>query len=287
MSLPRVTIICLCHNQDGFVREAISSVLRQHYPNIQLLVVDDASTDESVSVIRDCLHEHADVRFFAHSGNLGNCRAFNHALLHAEGEYIIDLAADDVLLPDRVGRGVQALEQAGDQYGVNFSDADWISETGARLYSHSDRFPHNTIPQGNIYRDLIERFFICSPSMIFRRSVIDHLQGYDSTLSYEDFDFWIRSSRTYYYCYTPEVLVQKRVVRNSMSEKQFSAFSPQLHSTFRVCEKILALNRNMEEREALRKRIFYEMRVCLRLFNFPLLLKYVSLYRNNERISYR
>ena len=44
-------------------------------------------------------------------------------------------------------------------------------------------------------RDLIERFFICSPSMIFRRSVIDHLQGYDSTLSYEDFDFWIRSSR--------------------------------------------------------------------------------------------
>lgn len=286
MSLPRVTVICLCHNQARFVRDAIFSVLQQDYTNLQLLVVDDASTDESVAVIRECLTDRADIRFFAHSTNLGNCRAFNEALLHAEGEYIIDLAADDVLLPARVRRGVQALEEAGELYGVNFSDADWISESGEHLYQHSDRFPHNTIPQGNIYRDLIERFFICSPSMIFRRSVMNHLNGYDSTLSYEDFDFWIRSSRRFYYCYTPEVLVQKRVVRNSMSEKQFSLFSPQLRSTFRVCEKILALNRNMNEREALRRRILYEMRVSFRLFHLPLLLRYVVLYWKNERITY-
>lgn len=287
MSLPRVTIICLCHNQERFVADALASVFRQDYSNIQLLVVDDASTDESVSVIRRCLAEHAGVRFFSHRENLGNCRAFNEALVHAEGDFIIDLAADDVLLPDRVRRGVRALEKAGRKYGVNFCDADWISEDGEHLYRHSDRFPHDTIPQGDIYRDVIERFFICSPTMIFRRSVIDDLRGYDSSLAYEDFDFWIRSSRKCHYCYTPEVLVQKRVVRNSMSGKQFSMFSPQLYSTFRVCEKILALNRNRGEKEALRRRIFYEMRVCLRLFHLPLLLKYAVLYGKNERISYR
>lgn len=286
MSLPRVTVICLCHNQERFVGDAMASVFRQDYPNIQLLVVDDASADESVSVIRQRLGENPEATFFAHPENLGNCRAFNEALVHAEGEYIIDLAADDVLLPGRVRAGVQALEKAGRKFGVNFCDADWISEAGEHLYRHSDRFPHHTIPQGDIYRDLIERFFICSPTMIFRRSVIDDLQGYDPALSYEDFDFWIRSSRKYAYCYTPEVLVQKRVVRNSMSEKQFSMFDPQLHSTFRVCEKILALNRSMDEREALRRRIFYEMRVALRLFNFPLLLKYARLYRRNERVTY-
>lgn len=283
MGLPTVTVICLCYNQARFVEEAINSVLAQTYPHVQLIVVDDASTDDSVSAIGKLVALYPEIQFLPLEKNVGNCKAFNRALAHAEGDYIIDLAADDMLFPGRVASGVEVLSKAGSSCDVQFTDAEWVAEDGSHLYWHSDRFPHHTIPQGNIYKDLISRFFICSPTMMFRREVIQSLSGYDENLSYEDFDFWIRSSRNFRYCYTPEVLVKKRVVRNSMSHKQFTLFNPQQRSTYRVCEKIMALNRSADEKKALAKRILYEMRVCLRLLDFTLFVKYIILYIRNAR----
>ena len=286
MGHPLVSVLCLCHNQADFVREAIDSVLDQTYPNVQLIVVDDASTDSSVSVVQEYLKAHPNIMFLPLSENVGNCKAFNHAFRYAKGEFIIDLAADDVLLPERISVGVAALLQTGNSYGVNFTDADWIDADGQMLFRHSQRFPHHTIPQGDVYKDLVQRFFICSPTMMYRTEVIRSLGGYDESLAYEDFDFWIRSSRNYYYCYSPEVLVRKRVVKRSMSQKQFSFFSSQQKSTYRVCEKILALNRTTAEQTALARRIRYEVRVCIRLFAFSLLIQYVRLYRRNNALRY-
>jgi glycosyltransferase involved in cell wall biosynthesis len=268
------------------VQEAIDSVLRQTWPDVQLIVVDDASKDDSASVIQRCVEDVPTITFLRQDANTGNCRAFNHGLAYAQGDYIIDLAADDVLLPDRIQKGVEALTSAGDACGVNFTDAEWIAEDGRRLYTHSDRFPHASIPQGDVYRELIRRYFICSPTMMLRRSVIEALHGYDEALAYEDFDFWIRSSRTFRYCYTPDVLVKKRVVKNSMSERQFSFRDAQLASTFRVCEKIMSLNRSAAEQQALADRILYEMRTCLRWLNFSLAAKYAELYFKNARLKY-
>lgn len=287
MSTPTVTVICLCYNQSRFVMEAITSVITQTYPAVQLIVVDDASTDDSVHVIEQCVRQYPEILFFPLSKNVGNCKAFNLALSHAVGEYVIDLAADDVLLPGRIQGGVDALSRAGARYGVHFTDADWIDSDGALLYRHSDRFPHNTVPQGDVYKHLIQRFFICSPTMMYRAETIRALGGYDESLTYEDFDFWIRSSRRYYYCYTPEVLVRKRVVKDSMSRRQFSFRSPQLESTYRVCEKILSLNRTAEEQVALGSRIRYELSVCLRLLALRLGMRYVRLYLANARMKYQ
>ena len=286
MPLPPVTVICLCYNQGRFVKEAIDSVRSQTYPNVQLLVVDDASNDNSVEIIKRCLDSLPGARLFALPRNVGNCRAFNYALQYAEGDFIIDLAADDVLLPERICEGVKALTDAGQDYGVNFTDAYRMAEDGTILSTHSDLFPHHEIPQGDIYRELIGRYFICSPAMMFRSRVIRSLGGYDETLAYEDFDFWIRSSRGFLYNYTPRVLVKKRIVKDSMSARQFSIFDPQLVSTFRVCEKILTLNRSADEQEALRRRILYEMRVCLRLLRVGLFIKYMKLLRQNSAMRY-
>lgn len=283
--MPPVSVICLCYNQSRFVKEAIISVMDQTYANVQLIVVDDASTDNSVSMIEECRKQYPQMLFFPLTENVGNCKAFNFGLRHAVGEYIIDLAADDVLLPDRVSKGIEALSEAGANYGVHFTDADWIDRDGAFLYRHSHRFPHDSIPQGDVYKDMIERFFICSPTMMYRGETIRSLGGYDESLAYEDFDFWIRSSRRYLYCYTPEVLVKKRVVKDSMSQKQFSFRSRQLRSTYRVCEKIVELNRKKDEQRALGKRIRYEISVCIRLLAFRLALKYFVLYLKNLRIA--
>ena len=111
---------------------------------------------------------------------------------------------------------------------------------------------------------------------------MDHLGGYDENLRYEDFDFWIRSSRTFKYCYTPEVLVKKRIVKNSLSAKQVKKLNPQLNSTYQVCKKIFHLNRTPEERKELSKRVLYEIQVCIRLLDIVTASKYFVLWLRNK-----
>lgn len=286
MEMPMVSVICLCYNQERFVEAAIQSVLNQTYQNIQLIVVDDASTDNSVNVINVVINSYPDIKFLALSENLGNCKAFNQGLALTTGSFIIDLAADDVLLPNRIEKGVQVLVEKGQPYGVHFSDAEIISEDGAHLYNHSSRFPHQTIPQGNTYSEIIKRYFICPPTVMFSRQVADVLGGYDETLSYEDFDFWIRSSRVFKYAYSPNVLVRWRVSKNTLGAQQFKRFSKHSRSTFKVCKKILELNNSRQEQQALRQRILYEIRLNLMLLNIRVALKFFFLLIRNARKKY-
>ncbi len=286
MAAPLVTVICLCYNQKRFLQEAIKSVINQSYSPIQLIVVDDASTDGSPETINQLKTQYPQLEVLLLKENVGNCRAFNRGLAQAKGEYLIDLAADDVLLPDRIQKGVEVLQQAGDRYGVHFCDAELIDEHGSFISFHSDKYPHHTIPQGDIYVDVIQRYFICPPTIMFRKSVMDKLGGYDETLAYEDFDFWIRSSRQFKYTYSPEPLVKKRVVKNSMGSKQEKFFSRHALSTYQICKKILDLNAKKKEQQALSKRIWYEIRTSLRLLNIWLAIKYAALLVSNMRKQY-
>jgi hypothetical protein len=93
--------------------------------------------------------------------------------------------------------------------------------------------------------------------MMMRKKVLDELGGYDESLNYEDFDFWVRSSRNYSYEYLDEVLTARREVSTSHSRRFIARKSA---STLKVCEKALLLNRNRNESEALVIRIEYHLR---------------------------
>jgi glycosyltransferase involved in cell wall biosynthesis len=274
MTPPLVTVICLCYNQEKFVREALESVFNQTYSNIQLIVVDDASTDRSRGEIKKALNDHPEVPFISLTENKGNCKAFNTALSLIKGEFVIDLAADDILLPERIKEGVEQLQKFGKEYGIHFSDAEIISEEGMHLGFHSDRFPHNSIPEGDVYIEVIKRYFISPPSVMMRKEVLD---------AYEDFDLWVRASRNFKFTYSSKPLVKKREVHSSLGKQQFKRSGEQLKSTYTICEKILTLNRNKAEKTALRKRILYEIKVALKLFDFNLAGKYLQLLIRNER----
>ncbi|GCC50155.1 glycosyltransferase family 2 protein [Chryseotalea sanaruensis] len=281
-----VSVICLCHNHKAFVKEALQSVLQQTYTNIQLIIVDDASTDGSQKVITEFVSQHPGIQYISLSENVGSCKALNIALASANGDFIIDLAADDVLLPERIKKGLDTLEKCGEDYGLQFSDAIIINAEGRQLGLHSDKFPHESIPHGDIYKDLIERYFICSPTMMFRKALIQELNGYDEELSYEDFDLWIRSSRKWKYCYSSEALIKRRVVPGSLSHKQFSLRSNHQYSTYLICKKIMCLNRADEEKQALNRRIKYEIRMNIRLLNWQLVWLYFKLFQENNKMQY-
>ena len=275
---PLVSVLCLCYNQEKFVEEAIQSVFNQTYPFIQLIVLDDGSSDGSAQTITRFLGDKASVVFLINETNQGYTKSLNKALSYATGEFIVDLAADDILMPTRVEDGVSALIKAGTKFGVNFSDAEIIAEDGHFVGVHSEKFPHQSIPQGDVYKDIVRRYFICPPTMLFRKSVIDHLGGYDDSLAFEDFDFLVRAARDFHFCYTPLPLVKRRLVSQSMSQKQFRSGDPQRASTLRVCEKINKMNKTIEEVEAFKKRIRYEFLLSVKLGDFSLAVKFFRLY---------
>ena len=283
-SLPLVvTVVCLCYNHQQYVQEAISSVLNQDYKNIEIIVVDDASTDDSVGEIEKAIEDHPKINFIKLEKNCGNCRAFNIGLSRAKGDFIIDLAADDVLFPERISCGVEALVAAGPEYGVNFTDAVLIDKDSNIIGYHYKRDKNeiliNSIPQGEIYQEILSRYFICPPTMMAKREVYDQLTGYDENLAYEDFDFLVRSSRHYKYCYTDKILVKKRILAGSLSSEQYKPESRQLISTFKVCQKAFELNKTWEEHRALQKRIRFEMKQAMLSNNYQVAVNFFKLYK--------
>jgi glycosyltransferase involved in cell wall biosynthesis len=264
---PLVTVICLCHNQAPYVRAALESALRQDYPAIELIACDDASSDGSAELIRGMAGEYGFQSLLLRQRQ-GNCRAFNAALRHAQGRYIIDLAADDLLLPGRARRGVEVLDALDTGWGVHFCDAELIDAANRSLGTHypRDRSGRLTaeVPQGDVYREVLRRYFISPPTVMVRKEVFDFLGGYDEALAYEDFDFWVRSSRAYCYAFSDEVLVRRRVLPSSLSRRQMLPCNPLTLSTVQVCEKAFALNRSPAENEALAERCRYELKwACL------------------------
>jgi glycosyltransferase involved in cell wall biosynthesis len=264
MPRPLVTVICLCYNHERFVKEALNSVLNQSYDNIQIIIVDDASMDSSASVIQSVVNDNPQIQFLSLARNAGNCKAFNYALKLAKGEFIIDFATDDVMMPEKIQRQVDFFLSLSNDYGVVFTDALYIDAEGKYLRNHFDylfaKGLINHIPEGNVYRDVLTVYFIASPTMMIRREVLESLQGYDEELSYEDFDFWVRSSRVYKYACLKEQLVKIRRKTKSMSSAWYVAGDPQLHSTYKVCKKAMTLNRTKEDRLAWTKRVKYELR---------------------------
>jgi len=282
MGKPLVTVICLCYNHQDYVITSLQSVLSQTYANIQLIVIDDASSDHSTDRIEEFLLEHSEIEFIKHDENIGNCRSFNQGLSIAKGEYIIDLAADDVLLSERITQGIETFEQLGSDYGINFTDAEYINSSGNFIKSHYQRGATgqliDKIPQGDVFKEVLQTYFICSPTTMIRKVVFDQLKGYDESLAYEDFDLWVRASRSSKFCYTDQILVQKRVLSKSHGQQQYQKGNNQMMSTYVVCVKAHHLCQTKEEFAALRRRIQYELKHAIWLMKLSLTFKYFRLW---------
>ncbi|OKL39321.1 glycosyltransferase [Pontibacter flavimaris] len=266
MPQPLVSIICLCYNHERFLREALDSVLAQTYPSLEILIVDDCSTDNSVRIIREYVRAHPQIRFISTGKNLGNTKAFNIGWRASQGQFILDFATDDVLLPGRVAQQVQQFQKLPPDFGVVYSDAAYISDESAHLYFHSEKY--KAAPDGDVFAEVLGRYFICPPTMLIRREVFEELHGYDEGLAYEDFDFWVRSARKYKYAYLPEITTQRRLHHSSLSSSWYRKGNQLLASTVVVCRRAAALVQTERERDALARRLKYEARHAYLTGNF-------------------
>lgn len=284
---PLVTVICLCYNQEDYVVESLNSVLNQSYGFIELIIVDDLSTDNSKKTILNWLKKNPKIQFISNESNLGITKSFNKALEFAKGEYIIDLAADDVLLTHCVASQIKAFSTSSfKNLGVVYGNAELISEKGS---FDSYYFPVNYQKKvakkritGDIYKNVLSDFYsMCSVSAMIKKSVLDHLGGYDESLAYEDLDFWLRASRIFEFDFIDEPIMQKRIVTKSLAadfyKKNDSRTKKIDYSTYLILKKGIKINRSLQEDLAIQKRIHNGIQQSFENRNYWLVLKNLEL----------
>ncbi|WP_266366951.1 glycosyltransferase family 2 protein [Tellurirhabdus rosea] len=288
---PLVSVICTSFNHEPYIRHSLQSVIDQTYPAVELIVVDNNSTDRTVPVVEAFREKHSGLHLIKNSRNIGLARAFNQGLKVANGRFVIDLSADDVLHPKRIERQVSAFGRLPADYAVVFSNAALIDEKDQVIGHHFNLNERGeaarAVPSGSIFKEILESFVVCSPTMMMRREVLDSLGGYDETLAYEDFDFWVRSTKDYRYHYLDEVLTNKRVLRQSLSTEFSKPRNLLLPSTLKVCYKAFDQCQTPDEYRALAVRLKWSIRQCFYAQHYQLAFEFEKLLAYMEEPDWK
>lgn len=222
--LPRVSIVTPAYNQAEFLRETIESVVAQDYPNIEYVVLDDGSTDETPQI----LAEYGDAFRWESHANMGQTATINKGWAMTSGEIITWLNSDDTLLPGAVTRGVQFLLDNPD-VGIVFGDT---------LITESDGRPIETSPPQPPFdhaRFVIKcRNTISQPSTFIRREVVDKVGDLDPSLYYfMDWEFWMRAGIYYRIEHIDDVLSTYRLHAESKTVTQSRKAAPELEYIYK------------------------------------------------------
>ena len=170
--MPLFSVIIPCFNHASFVGEAIEAVLAQSIDDLELIVVDDCSKDNSKEVIQRYVRSDPRVRAIYHKTNQGISPTRDDAIRESHGEYLAFCDADDVWVPTKIACQLELLEKHP-EHDVAYCDAAIINEygmeTGARF---SDQFPVPGDGSGRLFEQLCTRNFINIQTAILRRECI-------------------------------------------------------------------------------------------------------------------
>jgi hypothetical protein len=194
---PPVSVVVPVWGKVGTVAATLQSVADQTYPRIELIIIDDASTDGSLAVIEEWMRTTTmPCTLIRNHENLGLNRSLNRGMRQAKGEFIVCLDADDLLLPHMVESHVRLLLESDDLVLVH-GDGRRLDQDGAVLVE-SIIMEHRSspAPTGMIFTDLlVDPRFIHFSTVTMRRSAMDTVGPFDEELAYQDFDMLLRLAR--------------------------------------------------------------------------------------------
>ena len=222
-----VTVFVPSYNHERYVLETLESIRLQTHPDIQLIVIDDCSSDGTARVIEDWIDRHrsrfVEAIFQRNQKNQGICRNFNLALERTKGEFFAAVATDDEWYTRKIARQVEAFEAASAKLAVVYADADLMDmESGPLEGSFLETISRGftpTPPDGNLLRPLLVHNFIPAVTAMVRTECFKTVGRYDESLWFEDWDMWIRMARRYEFGFVPERLARYRMTGGSMSAR--------------------------------------------------------------------
>ncbi|TWU63389.1 UDP-Glc:alpha-D-GlcNAc-diphosphoundecaprenol beta-1,3-glucosyltransferase WfgD [Crateriforma conspicua] len=196
----RITVMMPNYNNATYVSQAIASVMRQTWQSWELLIVDDASTDDSAAVIRAV--DDPRIRLVINSQNEGISAVRNRLLELARGDHVTSLDSDDVFYgDDKLEREVAVLSQPSwGRPQVAFSDVMLIDESGNDLALVSEQQP---LREGPLFHGMLRRSVFIPRDYLVNTDVARSVGGFDTTLKiYEDWDFKLRLARRANFCFS-------------------------------------------------------------------------------------
>ena len=224
---PRVSVLMTMFNAGGYLRPAIESLLVQSSSNLELIIVDDASTDGSAAVVESIADPR--IRLVRNASNRGQTACLNQGLALARGEFVARQDQDDLSSPDRLKKQTRYLD---DHPGIALlgANAEEIDETGRSLGRTDLPRDAPSIRWGNLFCNS----FLHS-AVIFRRKVIyEEFGGYDESFWCQDYDLFSRVARRHGVGNLAESLISLRVHPGSMMRSQTSRLEVETNRILRA-----------------------------------------------------
>lgn len=204
---PLVSIIIPVFNGADYISEAIQSCLNQTYKNIEIVIVNDSSTDETEQIVQKFVKIDNRIVYFRNNENLKLPKTLNRGHKLSKGTYLTWLSHDNYLKIYAIERLVQTI--TNESCDIVYSDYSKVSESG-KLIINKKLSGISNLLFGN---------FI-GPSFLYSRSVYERNNGYDENLFLiEDHDFWIRSARHSVFCHLNENLYYYRIQNDSLTSQ--------------------------------------------------------------------
>ncbi len=223
---PRVSIIIPTYNRSKLLRVALKSALAQTYPNIEIIVVDDGSTDDTAAVVA----QYAGRVTYLKQANQDVAAARNTGIRAASGEYLTFLDDDDLIMPTKIARQVQVLASRP-EVGLVHCRFYYADEDGNYLYKA------DLLPEGEVLQELVCSNFVWVGAPLIRRHCFDQVGLFDEEIPAicADWDMWLRIAQAgYRFACVQEPLGVYRIHRDGM----MSDVAELERGNFAVLEKV-------------------------------------------------
>ena len=218
-SNPLVSVVIPAYNAQRWIEETLKSVLNQTYRNLEIIVVDDGSSDATVDVVRAMVEVDARIALVSQeNGGVGSAR--NHGIRLASGAYVAPLDADDLWHPDKIEKQLQRFTECanqGEPVGMVYCWSQSIDENSRLLRRGTRAKPI----EGRIFNQLaIENFVGNGSSPLIDTSVLRQVGGYEEDMptGCEDWTLYLTIAYESAFGAVPEYLVGYRQLNNSMSK---------------------------------------------------------------------
>lgn len=234
MQIPRVSVLLPAYNRADYLPEAVNSALNQTLAEIEVLVVDDGSTDATAQVIREISDER--VRYI-YQDNRGVSAALNTAWRAARAEYVAMLGSDDVWLSTLLEELAPPLDADAD-LGLVYARAEGMDAFGRplpQMLGAELKFP------GKPLKSLLYGDCVCGLAAVFRRASLERVGGFNETMvGNEDWELWIRLAELYRFQYRNKVLARYRMHPRSLTGGKSATYTRIILDRVRLIENYYA-----------------------------------------------
>lgn len=207
--MPLVSIVMPAYNAEKYILDAVASVQKQSYPNWELIIVEDGSTDQTWNIMQKVANDK--IRIYQNETNLGPAKTRNHGIRLAKGNWIAFLDSDDIWSLDKLNKQIELINSQPETDLV-FTGSEFIDQDG----NHRDFVFH--VPKTITYHQLLKQNIIsCSSVMVKKECIEKHLFP-DENFIHEDFAAWLEILKAHSIAYgLDEPLLTYRLSKQSKS----------------------------------------------------------------------